>query len=525
MYGSNPRGFTAAVITGGLIGVSGTAAGLRAVPPSEPLSPTRPEPRNQGAPVGPNDSESAVDRIFSAGTAEPDGRSMQVNFGQQAPREPGDRPTGYDSPAPGMSGGPGGYPGAPVASRFPNAVDPRQSQQSYGQQSYGQQPGARPSVQQPSGAPFGAQPTRPAGQQFGGAEQTYRLEAMQGNDQRSYPNAPANSATVALAAHRPGPLDHGGASASNTGYSGTSDPLDSTYQLPVEARAPYSDQLMDRISRTEGPGRAGEQSELSDRGVSAGGSHHAAAGSRTVADLVASTGGHYPAAGSGGRRARSEPVEEFPGLRVVPDASDQPVGGSGAGGYSTAREQPTDYRRDTDNGIAVNRALREASSSGGYRAVAEGPGGTALATPPGIDPLSSPTAQPQTRLHTGFDAYGAAAPEVELGELDRGNPRSGMFMDRSVESSLPTAAVLSQRFSAESTGGHRAVDRGREIAEQRLAEPRKPRHDNVTPPRDLGSERTPPRDLGSERTSALGSLDSSGLFGDLSSHQSAARRH
>ncbi|HEY1969239.1 MAG TPA: hypothetical protein VGH89_14915 [Pseudonocardia sp.] len=102
MYGSNKRGFAAAVITGGLIGVSGTSAALRSNPPVAPVAPARPrdpESNSFQAAGQRSASEAAVDRIGSSadGLGDP-GRSVQVDFGQSGPRVNGGRPAFGERP-------------------------------------------------------------------------------------------------------------------------------------------------------------------------------------------------------------------------------------------------------------------------------------------------------------------------------------------------------------------------------------------------------------------------------------------
>lgn len=608
MYGSNTRGFAAAVITGGLIGVSGTSAGLRAVPPSAPLSPTPPEHRGPVEPSGRHDSESAVNRISSAETTEAGGRSVHVDFDQQAPRELAGRPA-YEPGRRGASGGPGVQPG------FPMAAGPRQAP------SGGQQLPGDPRF---GGGPLSpSDPAGPGGQQFGGQQFGDRLPpsdprrpgfgAPAPSDQRSYPAARHPGQAGPL-----GPVDPGAPGArpdsGGPGFgAGRPDLSDAERRMPGEQYGPRADRPADPMggpvrfaepveARGGGPRsvpEAGADRHSTDR--SRPGSHHAVAGTagfRTVADLVASTGGRRTVEGSGGRRARPELPEDFGGLRVVPDVTEYPGGPdvpgsaghqppaelSGAGGHRRAELPGSGGHRPaelpgTGPSSGRRRAVPESVGTGGHRAVreravehrgepgagyrpvsdlsgvgghqplgepvgavgrlpfGEGTGGTALAAPPATDLMSGRLGAGEGRLRTGFDAYGQATPEVELGRLEPPSARSGMFLDRSVDSSLPIAAVASQRFTAGgadlTTGGYQAVESLPPVVEQHLAEPRRPRHDSV------GSMHGGPMNVGpmgvesahvesgqagevghrEKAGSALGSLDSSGLFGSLSSRR------
>jgi hypothetical protein len=647
MYGSNTRGFAAAAITGGLIGVSGTAAGLRPVPPSMPLSPTRPENREPAAPGGRHDSESAVNRIADAGVGAADGRSMQVDFDQQVPRELGHRPPfAPETSGAGNPGGPGGQQragGPGVQPGFPRAAGPQQSlfgaagpgAQFGGQSSCGGQPGqSQPSDAQRFGGqrlggqlgpaqsgqpqsgsrhvePMRSGPVR-TGQQFGaahssaqqpyqGAAATVAIPATSAIPAASATVAipatsvtAADSATVALAAQRPvppGPLGGPGGAQPNSAGSGqysSPSPLDRTYELPADERGSRSDCAADLmggpvrfaepdfgVARPSMNGPVGSIDDPVDGLETRTGSHRAYSGAdgyRSVADLVTATGGGRPIVGSGGRRARPEQPEISGGPRSVPDMSappeypsdpdlsgsggypsathlvgtveyrsvsggggsggrrraPEPMGSSlGTGGYRAVSAQPVDHR--AEHGTGAPHSAREVAGTGGYRPVpdrinaagmdAAGIGGTASVARPVSDSAPGTPGPVEGRLRTSFDAYGRVAPEVEFGRSERRPERSGMFIDRAVESSLPTAAVLSQRFSTGGTGGYRAVEPVPEAGERHLVEPRFPRHDTVEP---LDAAGRSDRGGGSDRqesSSALGSLDSSGLFGSLSSRE------
>jgi hypothetical protein len=528
MYGPNTRGFAVAVITGGLIGVSGTSAALRA---GSPRRPEDVESHPLGIGHASYDSESAVERIaLPQGAEAAGGRSMQVGFGQRAPRElGGQRPVG--------SGGPVGPPrsglaGLGMQAGFSPAGSPR--------------PDPRHSGFSPAGAP--RSDPRQSGLSPAGPRQPYVAAAPM---HRPGPAGPLGPGGAPL---RPGGLGGGpmgpggrvGAGQRDRSFDALAGPFEE-YPARAEGCQDYGADLMggpvlfpgpvavgaessaglcvvpDRVGVDQAPAPAEPLESVSTRT----GSHHVGIdGYRTVADLVASTGGYSPADGASGRRRQ----DRASGLRVVPDVPESadyvgvpevPQSGgdlpaadlSGTGGHRPVSDAPRSGGR--------RRAVPESVGTDGHRAVPGAVGyrpvsdayGTALAEPPTSDRMLGALGPAEGSLGTGFDTYGEAAPEVELGRMrlgraESGSTRSGMFIDRAVESSLPTAAVVSQRFTSDGTGGYRAV----EASGRHLAEPRRPTHD--TPAHDRVA---PGRQ--NKGSSALGSLDSSGLFGSLSPHQ------
>jgi hypothetical protein len=582
MYGTHTRGFAAAVITGGLIGISGTSAALRPVPAEPAEQPRKAEPDALDA-GRPGRSESAVRQIALPDGGGHGGRSLDVDFGGT----PYSAQRATDALLPGSTGavradgrsmfGAGMPPAEPPAGYTPEAPA-----------RYGAEAPARYGAEAAAGAGYGADA---AG--YGADAAGYGVDLMGGpvrvgdsspglravpDPQESFrtgghhavdgSTARRSVADLVAATNGQPVVRTGGRRArpeQTGGFAGlrvVPDPEDADYQAVPDVPGsggylpsadlsgaggyqPQGDPAAG-LGLPPGPlGRPGQPALGSQPGFGArpdapaqpafGGPAQPGFGARPEAPAQPAFGSPAQPAFGGRPEAPAQPAfggrpeaPAQPGHAGRPDIGfGGPIGARRPGAVPPVAapgrpEQPAGARAVPESINVQEPGPFGAGPLGAAPAGARVPGGSPLtAVPPtgaGPDRRAEsggygPLGPAEGSLGTGFGAYGEPGADVELGQrADAG--RSGMFLDRSVESSLPTAAVLSQRFASDGLGGYRAVEpielpvrtgRAEQFeGEQRLAEPRRAGHDAV---QDAAR---------AEHGSALGSLDSSTLFGSLS---------
>ncbi|WP_156934849.1 hypothetical protein [Pseudonocardia spinosispora] len=606
MYNTGNRGFAAAVITGGLIGVSGTAAALRPVPPFVPVSAEpKPDGRDRGSdlggfsgdfprtpPAGPlNQASLGQSPLGQAppaqsplnGHARPAQPGSSMQFGQQPGQPRGGQPPlnqqsgGHRQPFPppaqplGPQAGPmDGFPRSGGSLDALNA--PSRPAQDSG---FGDSLGSGGFNPVSSSGPIGAPGSVSAADSEGTvglrvvSEPTGQGRSDLGRSDLGQPNLgsaqleqtrlepagldPLNAAATSTGGRRAAPEPEQSSSLGEPGgYRGVEEIIGSIGQRPVQdgprgggrRRRPDNEQgsglrvvpEMSRQSATEyRPGLTGEMTGTD--------------GYQLVAEMTG-TGGYQAVPdvlGSGGYRAEPEPVGTHGGFQVgsAPDSSgplravstfgDASGGRHGAPSFDApardadalafgANINPTSAAPRTDPLGAPQQAVNQPATFGAQQHSAGSDGFlagnvAALAAPtgPSDGPPIGALGPAEGSRGTGFYAYGEAAPEVELGAAAR-RATSGLYKDRSVESSLGTAAVASQQF---------ASDRPEQPAQQR-SEPMSVNRQNVGPRgggQQVGRQQFAGEPVGGHRaqdtsaasttaldSSALGSLDGTLYF-------------
>lgn len=579
MYSTGNRGFAAAVITGGLIGVSGTAAALRPVPPFIPVSPEpKPDGRDSGSdlagfpgdlprtpPSGPLNqaplnqsplSQSPSGQAPLNGHARPKQPGASMQFGQQPGQTRVNQPPlsqqsgGHRQPFPPLgpqsaqrptdsiprSGGPLDELNAPVRPARDQGLD-----DSLGSGLF--TPIGAADSEGTVGLRVVSEPTALSRSSLNSA----RLEPTQleptGMD-------PLSAGPAGTGDRRPAPEPEQSSSLGDSGgYRGFEEIIGSIGQRQDQdgprgggrRRRPENEEASSGLRVVPEMGRQSAPAAEYPPGLT--GEMTGTDGYQLVAEMT-STGGYQAVpdvAGSGGYRPEPELIGMRGGFQVDSGLD------SGAGAAGTVRavsgfgdtiggrygapsfDVPT---QDAD-ALAFGSNINPATTNLPPRADALGAAGTeqpsvfgtqrqsvgsdgflagnvaALAAPAGpLDGSQIGALGPaEGSRGTGFYAYGEAAPEVELGGAPH-RANSGLYKDRSVESSLGTAAVASQQFASD------------QPAQQR-SEPTAAHRQNTGTPStpnlgaQSGGHRTPDTSAASTTaldSSALGSLDGTLYF-------------